>query len=1240
MRGGTARQRASDCSVGRRVMVVETWALHVRVATRLAGFEAFRVGLGPCDVKMRALLSGVGQLRDESLVFGCTPLRVADLVGVRRAGVGVVVVDHHALNQTRASVLHGVWCEWLGRVGAFASLRFAEDPADALRWLLRHRGEETTGWKRCMACGGVPRHTTVPAARRIYEIGQFVVANELRRVPGRVLEQRGDAVTVEVFEGPAVPPATVRVSSAHLPPFALGPADCLWVDDDGEFQRVQLVSIGPESAAIHDGEGVRRVRADALRVRDTRPLPDPLAHLAAGYVGDLRSVLTRDRFLASYLSLASASEGLSGALSANVDLHAHQLRVVRQVLRDPVQRYLLADEVGLGKTIEAGLIVRQRLIDAPRSVVVCLVPGSLVPQWEDEFRDHLGLERLRCSAVAVRPYEEQRSWRQITTPDLVVIDEAHRIASGWASPLKEQKERFDAAKQLTSRAARVLLLSATPVLHRERDLLGMLHLLDPDNFDLGDIEGFTRRVHDRERLGSIFAALVPDAPSFLLEEPLKQLRAMHPEDGRLADLVAAVQRAETVDARHVAVTDVQVHVSETYRLHARMIRNRRSAIAGRGFTVRGRQGLQRITDQDPRERAVAEWLEHYRGLLLEQSADLSEDERDGYSEAYWAFVQAASGDLECLRHLVLYRRTRRSRHLRAAGIDLAARDAVKGIPLTEEAQRAFAGLLAVLGPEPEDDDRASARRRLAEACADAIAGERAVLFTSASDTAAALSESLEVDEGLAVGLIDIETPAAARRDRAEAFRRGDLHTLVCDASCEEGLNLQVADVVVHVDLPRVTTRIEQRIGRADRHGADGEPVRDVVMLRSAVEPLRAWLRVLDEVFEIFATSAASALFAVEELERHTRRSWFEHGVPDDDGLDVAALRTRLAEEQRRLDRVDALDALVRDESDDVQLIERIQSAEATQAQDFASTFLDAAQVAAAALDFTAEWKDGAMHTRLGRWSEVLGVGKSLVDARTVSAVTRGAQSAGEATGLIRPGDPVVEVVRAYLDWEDRAQTFAVWVPAPDDIGDLAIRATFVVAADPTPALELWRAVEQRRASSAAARTDADAPLAAAALQRRVDAVLAPRTITVWCDADGEPLRDVERDRLLDASLRHPRGEHRQGATSLIGAAAVAGLTSLARTFDAVRATAPTEALQRLWEADDVGVVVDNAKRAWLPRTRLLRRRAERSGSASALREADAEERLTEALLLAIAKPLVRWSSAGVLVLTESGSDRP
>src|SRR5439155_18919809 len=128
----------------------------------------------------------------------------------------------------------------------------------------------------------------------------------------------------------------------------------------------------------------------------------------------------RSEWLGRYLRQVSLSRGLRGLISSKIELFPHQVEVVRRVLQDPVVRYLLADEVGLGKTIEAGVILRQLRLDAPGLRILVLVPRLLVSQWQDELARRFGLDKLD-----VKPHEDIRVCDD-DPPGMLVIDEAQR----------------------------------------------------------------------------------------------------------------------------------------------------------------------------------------------------------------------------------------------------------------------------------------------------------------------------------------------------------------------------------------------------------------------------------------------------------------------------------------------------------------------------------------------------------------------------------------------------------------------------------------------------------------------------------------------------------------------------------------------------------------------------------------------------------------------------------------------
>jgi ATP-dependent helicase HepA len=122
-----------------------------------------------------------------------------------------------------------------------------------------------------------------------------------------------------------------------------------------------------------------------VNVRWRRPVSDATPFLATLAAESRRFYDGRSNFVHAYLSRATAYQRITGLASASVELHPHQVEAARRVLEDVSQRYLLADEVGLGKTIEAGIVIRQHLLDRSPGKVVVVVPGALTSQWRLEL---------------------------------------------------------------------------------------------------------------------------------------------------------------------------------------------------------------------------------------------------------------------------------------------------------------------------------------------------------------------------------------------------------------------------------------------------------------------------------------------------------------------------------------------------------------------------------------------------------------------------------------------------------------------------------------------------------------------------------------------------------------------------------------------------------------------------------------------------------------------------------------
>jgi ATP-dependent helicase HepA len=236
-----------------------------------------------------------------------------------------------------------------------------------------------------------------------------------------------------------------------------------------------------------------------------------------------------------------AGHPLRGLMGARVDILEHQLYIAHEVGKRIAPRVLLADEVGLGKTIEAGLIIHQQLITGKAERVLILVPDSLQYQWMIELRRRFNLEfaifdLVRTAAIAehdpeLNPFtteqgiiasidllldhDDLREKALEAGFDLLVVDEAHHLH--WDSE-QGGNDKYELVEQFAEQTAGVLLLTATPEQLGLESHFARLRLLDPNRFN--DLDAFI----DAE---DNFAQTAKVAEVLLGDEPLNDKQRVH-----------------------------------------------------------------------------------------------------------------------------------------------------------------------------------------------------------------------------------------------------------------------------------------------------------------------------------------------------------------------------------------------------------------------------------------------------------------------------------------------------------------------------------------------------------------------------------------------------------------------------------------------------------------------------------------------------------------------------------------
>lgn len=824
---------------------------------------------------------------------------------------------------------------------------------------------------------------------------------------GRLVAIDSTSARVQFFQGPSQRPYVERsMASAAIVPVSLVPHTRVYVSNGAGWNIGRVDSEHPD----RDGRyaiSFPKQEGAILSVRDfdvrwLAPVEDPFQLLAV--LGGDNPVIYRSRLdlIEQWQRQASATRDVEDLFLASAELHDHQMTVVRTVAADSLHRYLLADEVGLGKTIEAGALIAHRIRTNPRRAVLILAPEHLRQQWATELCDKFHLGGFLGDTVTICSHHDWDAWPR-SGIDMLVVDEAHRLTR-LAGGSEEGSSHL---RELAHDAVSVLLLSATPVRSNEVAFLDLLNLLDPDNYPLHDIESFVERVRIRDQVALTHQALTDDLDSFDASLYADQLGQTFPHDGALEALAQyAVQCAD--NERPAAVRRLREHLSRTYRLHHRLLRTRRSRKVGARFDVRGRWCAEpfviEVADETDRLRRNLAYA--FRMHLAERVETGVVDE----AQAATAFARMAE---TCGSHPTAL---------------LSLADSIwasKGQPSAS----LLGAWLSSQGDHWRRELRAyesSVTDRLA------VALDR-MAITKDRGKVVAISAFSAVAEAVADALVRRrgEHRVAAHLDhhsRAEQFEaverwrsQPECRVLVCDASAEEGINLQTASVIVHLDLPWEAFRVEQRIGRADRFVTDNDlPVESAVVMYGEQPLARNWLAYLHEACGVFDASVSSLQYTLADMEAAMLRRVVRDGA---DALadDLTRQQEELAEEARRIVAHDSLDA-VGSQHDDLNKRVRAADTDHTMASAL-KTWLEGVGAR------LAEPHEGTMRiARKPRLQVPFRLEQKMAPwldeelALTRSAAVR------HRRPIVRAGHGLLDAVAEHLQTTDRGVAFAFWRP--------------------------------------------------------------------------------------------------------------------------------------------------------------------------------------------------------------------
>jgi SNF2 family DNA or RNA helicase len=511
-----------------------------------------------------------------------------------------------------------------------------------------------------------------------------------------------------------------------------------------------------------------------------------------------------------------------------VDPLPHQITAVYEAMlpRQPL-RFLLADDPGAGKTIMAGLLIKELLVrgDLQRCLVVC--PGNLVEQWQDELyrrfqlpfeiltNDKLEaartgnwfLENNLAIARLDKLARDEDVQAKLSAPDcrwdLVIVDEAHKMSATFFGGEVKYTKRYRLGQVLSGTARHFLLLTATPHNGKEEDFQLFLALLDGDRF-----EGrFRDGVHVVD-VSDIMRRMVKEQLVKFDGTPLFPERLAYTVPYRLSDAEARLYK------------EVTEYVREEFNRADALQDNKRAGTVGFALTILQRrlasspeaiyQSLRRRRERLEKQLRELELLQRGAMAAVPPSPLLDADEIEEIEDA-------PENEVAAVEEEVLDRATaaRTIQELRAEIATLARLEALAAEVRRSGEDRKWRELANLLSgvftaKAPADEEQTPWPT-----------GEKLIIFTEHRDTVNYLAGRISTLLGRPDVVVTIQGGMGReeRRKAQETFLHDpQVRVLVATDAAGEGINLQRAHLMVNYDLPWNPNRIEQRFGRIHRIG--------------------------------------------------------------------------------------------------------------------------------------------------------------------------------------------------------------------------------------------------------------------------------------------------------------------------------------------------------------------------------------------------------------------------------------
>lgn len=504
--------------------------------------------------------------------------------------------------------------------------------------------------------------------------------------------------------------------------------------------------------------------------------------------------------------IRNAAYGFQVLAGCRTFLLPHQISTIMRCMEFSPVRYMLADEVGLGKTIEACGILKVMLSENRNLRALLIVPGALINQWKNEllYKFNLAVDEpgSRYCMIAL---EELKTYTKLKHDwDIVIIDEAHRLLT--------HPQEYSIALNLSKVVSNLLLLSATPIQDRNEEYLRLLTLLSPEQYEHMPLSDFTGLVTKQKSIQRAVNQQLKRMDRYeeytdTIAEKLLEIGETL-GDNVLNKLLKAID-TDNEDMGREVVQQALSYICENYRLERRIVRNRREMLQIQMANRTLCEAFYRPASSDelyyevPSIDNVLKYLVDHSDHSIDYVRSVAQPLLSSLFSSPWALCEQLK-KLQIMEPYLI--------SCAQAWVDQAQYEFEQIQEMLNDPDLIKGRLIRVL-------DYIEQETNVYE---DPIC--KIVVFTGHNATLKAFYKLIArrfESFGIAACQFGSHMTRDALEDSVYSFQNDEnCRVIVCDETGGEGRNFQNAQMIIHLDIPWTANALEQRIGRLDRLGRD------------------------------------------------------------------------------------------------------------------------------------------------------------------------------------------------------------------------------------------------------------------------------------------------------------------------------------------------------------------------------------------------------------------------------------